>query len=249
MMTRLKCEIDSARPVAVVRFAGALALLDASGLWHMLTKVLADQPDALVLDLSDVVVKDPPALRTFAALARRAGLWPGVPVILGVPDRSVRLALSRLAIDRQVAVCADLNEALVLANSSPVPPRLRERFQPGPGAARLGRDLATEACLRWHLPALVTPCSMIVSELMTNAVRHAATPFELLLVRTTRFLHVAVRDGDPRPPVRRDAGPLAPDGRGLLIVERTALSWGWSPAQTGKVVWATLAAGLRDTTG
>src|SRR6266545_1535398 len=81
--------------------------------------------------------------------ARLASLWPGVPVILAAPGPEMHAALHRQAIDRQLAVCADPAEALVLAHGAPAPPRLRESMQPSPGAARRGRDMVTEACLRW----------------------------------------------------------------------------------------------------
>jgi anti-sigma regulatory factor (Ser/Thr protein kinase) len=97
-------------------------------------------------------------------------------------------------------------------------------------------------CLRWHLPELVADASIIASELVTNAVRHAGTPMELILARTARYLHIAVRDRDAQPAVLQHPSRLAAGGRGLLIVARTALSWGSSPTQNGKVVWATLLA-------
>jgi len=242
-MTRLQCHVQSAHRVTVVLFLGSLTVADAPLAWQMLTKVLAEQPDALLVDLTGITLGAPRALRVFGALARRASLWPGVPVILAAPGPEMHAALHRQAIDRQLAVCADPAEALVLAHGAPAPPRLRESMQPSPGAARRGRDMVTEACLRWHLPELVAPGSIVASELVTNAVRHTGAPFELLLARTSRFLHIAVKDQDPRLPRRRNVTTLATGGRGLLIVERTALSWGSSSAQTGKVVWATLAPG------
>jgi two-component sensor histidine kinase len=129
---------------------------------------------------------------------------------------------------------------MVLAHSTPLPLRVREALLPEVGAARRARDVVTEACLKWSLPHLVTAASMIASELVTNAVQHAGTPLVLFLARTARYLHVAVHDGDPRPAVLLKPTLLATAGRGLQIVQRTATSWGSSPAQDGKVVWATL---------
>ncbi len=244
-MTRLNSKIESARPVTVVRFGGPLELASAAIAWNLLVKVLAEQPDALVVDLSSITIDDPQVLLVFGALARRAGVWPGVPVILVAPDADLRLALHHHAVDRQLAVCAGRGEAIVMARSAPLPLRLRESLLPDPGAARHARDLATEACVRWRLPDLVPAASIIASELVTNAVRHAGTPLELVLARTERYLHIAVRDQDPRPAVLQRPTLLATGGRGLMIVQRTALSWGSTPAQDGKVVWATLSAGDR----
>jgi anti-anti-sigma regulatory factor len=241
-MTRLHCQIESTCPITVVRLSGALELAATPTAWTALVKLLADQPDALVIDLSDITFDDPQALLVFGALGRRASLWPGVPVILNAPDRRLRDDLHRQGIERVVAVCPDMVEAMLLAGGAPTPRRLRESLQPVAGAARRGRDLATEACLLWRSPELVPQASVIASELVTNAVCHAGTPFELSLARTTRYLHIGVRDEDPRPAVRQDPDALAFSGRGLLIVEQTALSWGSTPAKSGKVVWATLPA-------
>jgi len=241
-MTRLHSEVHSTRPVTVVRLDGALDLFKGASVWNLLIKLLAEQPDAMVVDLTSVVVDDPQALLLFGALARRAGVWPGVPVILVAPDAGMRTALHRQAVDRQLAVCAEHGEAMVLAHGAPAPLRLRESLLPDPGAARDARNIATEVCLRWHLPHLVAAASIIASELATNAVRHAGTPFDLLLARTGRYLHIAVRDQDPRPAVMQSPSLLATHGRGLLLVQRSALSWGSTPAGSGKVVWATLLA-------
>jgi anti-sigma regulatory factor (Ser/Thr protein kinase) len=244
-MSRLHCDLDGDGPVTIARLDGPLTLADTPLAWNTLVKLLGDQPDALLVDLGGLDCDDPSALLVFGALARRASLWPGVPVILSVPGADLRSILARHGVDRVVAVCPDLNEARVLAHSAPTPPRLRRSMLPVPGAARAGRDLATEACLRWACSELIASASIVASELVTNAVRHAGTPFELTLAHTPRYLHIAVRDDDPRPAVRQEHDVLASGGRGLRIVERTALSWGSSPAQSGKVVWATLSATTR----
>lgn len=242
-MPRLRCDLEADGPVVIARIGGPLALADAPMAWNTLVKLLADQPDALLIDLAELRCDDADALFVFGALARRASLWPGVPVVLSAPDPQLRRDLERHGVDRVVAVCASRDEARILASGAPTPPRLRLALQPVPGAARRGRDLVTEACLRWATPQLIAPASIVTSELVTNAVRHAGTPFELSLAHTPRYLHVAVRDRDPRPAIRQEGEVLATSGRGLQIVERTALCWGSTPAHYGKVVWATLPAG------
>jgi anti-anti-sigma regulatory factor len=241
-MPRLRCDLDANGPVAIAHMAGALGLADAPMAWSTLVKLLADQPDALLIDLDGLRCDDAKALFVFGALARRASLWPGVPVVLSAPDPELRRNLARHGVDRVVAVCEHREEAAVLTSGAPTPPRLRLALEPVPGAARRGRDLVTEACLRWSTAHLIGPASIVASELVTNAVRHAGTPFELSLAHTPRYLHVAVRDDDPRPAIRQEGELLATGGRGLRIIEQTALCWGSTPAQYGKVVWATLAA-------
>ncbi len=241
-MSRLQCELEADGQVTVARFNGPLGLADAPVAWNALVKLLAGQLDALLIDLTGLICDDGKALLVFGALARRASLWPGVPVIVSAPQADLRTEMRRNGLDRLVAVCSTGNEARVLAYSAPAPPRLRLAMQPQVGAARQARDLATEACLRWDHNELVAPASIVASELVTNAVKHAGTRFELTLAHTPRYLHVAVHDEDPRPAVRQNGHVLALGGRGLQIVEQTALTWGSTPARQGKVVWATLSA-------
>jgi hypothetical protein len=80
----------------------------------------------------------------------------------------------------------------------------------------------------------------IVSELVANVVRHAATDAVLRLELRRQLLTVAVSDSDPALPVRETGSPLE-SGRGLGIVDALASSWGASPTSSGgKIVWATI---------
>jgi anti-sigma regulatory factor (Ser/Thr protein kinase) len=124
--------------------------------------------------------------------------------------------------------------------------RLQARLAPRPTAVRAARDLAAQACRTWQLPELQDDAVLIMSELVANAVDHAATDFVVTIFRRGDRLHLAVRDGDPRYPfmdVAADTTPSAPvavRGRGLRLVHTIATAWGAIPARGGKVVWATL---------
>ena len=69
---------------------------------------------------------------------------------------------------------------------------------------------------------------LLVSEVVTNAVRHAATPFELTIVVDGSQVTVGRRRPRPRPPASRCATPSPEDtsGRGLRIVEELAIELG-----------------------
>lgn len=90
---------------------------------------------------------------------------------------------------------------------------------------------------------------LAVSELVSNAVLHAsAVPGDIQLCLEARggALHVEVEDRDPRPPVVGPAATERDRGRGLLIVDRLAVRWGWSAIpDNGKSVWCDLG-GVRD---
>ncbi|MGW1888401.1 ATP-binding protein [Streptomyces sp. NPDC001970] len=104
----------------------------------------------------------------------------------------------------------------------------------------------------WELEPLIPDMALIVSELVTNAVRHAlgaqpqeaATeyPLWLGLVRHPGHLVCSVADPSPEPPRTRDADADALDGRGLELIGALSESWSWSPTEPrGKTVWARLA--------
>ena len=83
---------------------------------------------------------------------------------------------------------------------------------------------------------------LLVSELATNAILHAATGFEVTVDRSADFLKIGVTDvGDGKPEIQ---SPPATDahGRGLLIVQQLSDEWGMfdNKDQPGKTVWCTL---------
>jgi two-component sensor histidine kinase len=80
---------------------------------------------------------------------------------------------------------------------------------------------------------------LLVSELVTNAVKHAATPFDVTVSVAGPEVTVAVVDHDRRhPPRLRDPAPDDTSGRGLRIVQELATSWGTEALSgDGKRVW------------
>jgi anti-sigma regulatory factor (Ser/Thr protein kinase) len=77
----------------------------------------------------------------------------------------------------------------------------------------------------------------MVSELVTNAVRHShARPVALRLVRADTLL-CEVDDDDHDLPALRSAGPEDETGRGLRVVSTLAREWGASRTKAGKTVW------------
>ena len=110
--------------------------------------------------------------------------------------------------------------------------------------ARARADLRT-VLTSWGLSTMEEVALLVLSELMTNAVRHAHVPGRHI---ETRYLHqggsvrIEVHDAADQYP---RLGTLAPDavhGRGLLLVKALADQWGVTPrAVVGKAVWVVLA--------
>lgn len=113
-----------------------------------------------------------------------------------------------------------------------------------PESAKTARALVTSSLRAWGLDAAMDSAHLVVTELVSNAVRHAEK--DTLLVTVTRqdagLVRIAVVDLSEAPPVMRCAAPDAVDGRGLALM--SVLSdgrWGVEPMRwgrrTGKRVW------------
>lgn len=239
----MRCAVDTGEPgLPVVRPEGSLTLDTSTELRQTLVKCLADQPEAVVVDLRALAIVDDLAATVFSAVARDAAAWPGVPIVL-CADAPVLEVLRRIAIDRQAVLRADLGSARAYARSCPAPRQVREWFPTSAEAVGDARRYVAGACRTWHLSALSPVAELVTSELVSNAVRYGGgTVLEVVLTRQPRYLCLAVRDASRYPP--RCTGPdgeSAVHGRGLLIVDAYASTWGFTPTRDGKVTWATLA--------
>ncbi len=117
---------------------------------------------------------------------------------------------------------------------------------PEPRAAKIARSAAIASLTEWKVPELLDITELLVSELVTNAIRYAATPFELAIRQGRDALYVEVSDDDSRVP--RLLHPTDDDegGRGLQLVAELATNWGARPTSTGKTVWFQLDLGEPD---
>jgi anti-sigma regulatory factor (Ser/Thr protein kinase) len=112
-----------------------------------------------------------------------------------------------------------------------------------PTAVQQARQATREALARWELTGLQETAALIVSELVTNAIRHASADggeVELRLEATEAWLRIQVHDADPRPPQPRVPAALDEGGFGFVIVEALADKWGSCQSEGGKAVWAKL---------
>ncbi|MER5302339.1 SpoIIE family protein phosphatase [Streptomyces lasiicapitis] len=111
------------------------------------------------------------------------------------------------------------------------------RLAPDPSEVSRARDLVRTRLRDWDLDALTDTAVLLVSELITNAVRHArGGRIGLRLVRSGRLL-CEVEDDDATLPTLLSAGPGDEFGRGLRIVTSLAKEWGTSRTSAGKTVW------------
>jgi anti-sigma regulatory factor (Ser/Thr protein kinase) len=109
-----------------------------------------------------------------------------------------------------------------------------ERYRPTAHSVAAARHLADElpeGCRDW--------ARVVLSELASNAVRHARTPFEVTM-RVGDTVWIGVRDFSRRQPRLLFASPQDVNGRGLVLISTVALRWGVDWRDGTKVVWAEL---------
>ena len=113
-------------------------------------------------------------------------------------------------------------------------------FVPSPAVLAAVRGFVARTLRRWSRPHQIADAQVVVVELATNAIRHAASPFLLRLLRTETGLRVEVRDLGAALPERLPPDPSRIGGRGMMIVEALSARWGTAPEEDGKTTWAEL---------
>jgi anti-anti-sigma factor len=231
----------------VVTLTGTIDLSSISQIQRALVKDLSDQPYALICDLSGVQQLDPVCAALFATVANHpSSRWPATSFLLCGAQPPVAEVLGLLTVPHFLQLYASLEEALDAAVARP--PYLRDELVLAPirTAPATARAFVRDVLGYWQLAlsdaTLVDRAVLVASELVTNAVIHARTDLRLRVEMRGDLLHLAVRDGSPRLlrlvtiPDRQAEG-----GRGLLVVEQLARSWGVNRhPDGGKVVWCVL---------
>lgn len=113
-----------------------------------------------------------------------------------------------------------------------------------PGCVSVARRFVDQTLGSWGAEQAVFDVQLIVSELVTNAMRHGGGAIDLRLLLSEAELACVVSDHSPVPPTTpatREADVFAEYGRGLRLVEALCGAWGWlTPGGSRKFVWAVL---------
>ena len=135
------------------------------------------------------------------------------------------------------------DDVTLLLVQIPEPPRssANASLPAEPASAAAARRFVSKTLAEWGHPEHLDTVCLLVSEIVTNAVRHARAPLELRLHLTSREIITEITDDSTHLPQRHLAGPDDEGGRGLMLVDMLATRWGTRPADTGKTVWFTMA--------
>jgi anti-sigma regulatory factor (Ser/Thr protein kinase) len=236
---------DLAEGVIEVEFHGLLSVESAPIARAVLLKCLAQCPDAVIVNISDLQVESRSRLAVFPAALRT---HVGAPTALLLHSATAELAqLMRGGVLGVVPAVTDRDAAFASVDVARALTARRKavRLAPDPGAAVRARALVTDACREWELEHLIGSACLVISELVTNAVQHARTVVLVRVARRGHYLHLSVQDGStepPRVPGTQSSRAQAERGRGLHLVGAFTTAWGSNVTDVGKTVWATFRA-------
>ncbi|MFI9047419.1 SpoIIE family protein phosphatase [Streptomyces sp. NPDC053427] len=184
-------------------------------------------------------------------------LYTGGPAEPPDPDAATRLAwLGKALSDRQLTASASLDDicnglirhlpppgahddsALLVARVRALDPERHVTWDlPGdPEVVGTARKLAARTLTEWGLQDLEFTTELIVSELVTNAIRYGSQPIRLRLIQD-RSLICEVSDGSSTSPHIRRAVETDEGGRGLYMIAQFAQLWGTRYHARGKTIW------------
>ncbi|MFG2606208.1 SpoIIE family protein phosphatase [Streptomyces sp. NPDC048514] len=165
-------------------------------------------------------------------LRRALAGHPGRP-----PEESCRVVLEELLPERPKD-----DVALLIARTRALPAgSVADWDVPRDPAAVSGMRLAvSEKLEEWNLSELGFGMELVLSELITNAIRYGSDPIHVRLI-LDRTLTCEVADGSSTSPHLRYAATTDEGGRGLFLVSQLAERWGTRYTPHGKVIWAELA--------
>jgi PAS domain S-box-containing protein len=132
----------------------------------------------------------------------------------------------------------DDDAALMVARTAALPPdKVASWDLPAdPAIVSEARARAARQLAAWGLEELVFTTELLVSELVTNAIRHAEGPIQLRMILDTT-LSCEVSDASVTAPRHRRADRYDEGGRGLMLVARLAGRWGTRYTEAGKTIW------------
>jgi len=156
----------------------------------------------------------------------------------GAPEKDLE-DLCKLSLDGVYSDAKRDDIAVLIAKLRRIPEDHRICFQLEPefSAVRHARSLIRDPLKRWGLEDLIDSSELLVSELVTNAIKYANGEVMLRLILEPDRLVCEVHDSSPALPRVLQVDKDAENGRGLHVVSQMSSRWGARRTTGGKVVW------------
>ncbi|MFE6173009.1 SpoIIE family protein phosphatase [Streptomyces sp. NPDC056464] len=158
--------------------------------------------------------------------------------LTGRPDRSPEESCQAV-VDGLLPAGPKDDVALLIARTRALPPDQVADWDvpPDPSAVSGMREAVSAKLEQWGLAELGFAMELVLSELITNAIRYGCEPIHVRLIRD-RTLICEVSDASSTSPHLRYAATTDEGGRGLFLVSQMTERWGTRYSAQGKVIWA-----------
>ena len=217
--------------VEVLSVRGEVADHEATPLLDAVREAFAHEPRAVVLDLAEVSMLSDAARTALGRLPELRDGRPHASLVVRPPSSAPDVSGWLQASDRESALAAVERRSL---------PRTRIEVEHSPNGPAQARAAVHSCAQELGLGPVCDDVVLLVSEMVTNAVRYAAPPVRLEISAGEEDVVVAVCDGSPEPPAPRSPGEEAEGGRGMLLVDLLTQDHGVRVDPPGKAVWARL---------
>lgn len=117
------------------------------------------------------------------------------------------------------------------------PHEVRTDFPAEPASASRARQFVDRALSDLSYEHLAEVATLLVSELVANAILHAGTTVQVVVQGGEERVRIEVHDGNVRLPTRKHYSKMSATGRGLVLVEKLSRAWGTELTPSGKMVW------------
>lgn len=225
---------ESKDGMSLLSVGGEVREQDVRRLVSAVTDALQEQPRGVVVDLVCATEVAPAAVLALDGLTHPSSL-PQPALVFAATAAAVVSGLSA------ALVHASRDGAVRHLDQDRVPvPREQVELRFGLDGPAQARAVVSAWADRLGLQDVRDDLTLVVSEMVTNAVRHAGPPVALEIQAEDGRVLIEVSDGSPDPPERRVAPSDAEGGRGLLLVDLLCDDQGVRPDPPGKTVWATV---------
>ena len=235
--------VDATGACAVLTPHGVLDSSTYRSLRDRIIKAALDEPQAVIVDVTDLVVPAESAWVVFTSARWHVGVWPEVPIMLVCEHVAGRSAIARNGVTRYVPLHASLQAALDAVTCAGAPPlrrRARSELSAQLTSLSRAREFVAVWLTAWSQTELIPVTKVVVTAFVENVLQHTDCIPCVRLEFDGSAVTVAVEDADHAPAgVREYLRPnVAPSG--LRVVAALCRAWGNSPTSTGKTVWAVI---------
>lgn len=237
----LRVSRSAVRDICVLTVDGALDDTSYSLLRDSIVKAALDEPRAVIVDITGLVVRHDPAWAVFTSARWEVTEWPDTPIGLVCTHDQGRNALQHNGIIRYVPVYPSLQSA-ISDLSTETPRRYRQRARASLPAMKTSsqrcRQLAVQWLTAWSRTDFIHAVSIVATELVEIALTNTDSEISLRLESDGCTVAVAVQYLGPAPPTGRHStgGNIG----GLDLVAATSRVWGGYTTATGNTLWAAL---------